>query len=115
MAREGVCRDFAHVTAALLRANGVPARVTSVYAPGLEPMDFHAVAEALVDGQWYVVDPTLLAPRGSMVRIATGADASDTAFLSTLRGALELRGMSVTAVAEPGLPDDDVTATAQLR
>jgi len=115
LAREGVCRDFAHLTAALLRANGVPARVAAVYAPGLEPMDFHAVAEALVDGQWSVVDPTLLAPRESMVRIATGADASDTAFLSTLRGVVELRSMSVTAVAEPALPDDDVTATVQLR
>ena len=39
-----------------------PARVVSVYAPGLYPMDFHAVAEALVDGQWRVVDATLLAP-----------------------------------------------------
>lgn len=114
MAREGVCRDFAHLTAALLRANGVPTRVASVYAPGLEPMDFHAVAEALVDGQWIVVDPTLLAPRRSMVRIATGADASDTAFLATLRGALELRYMSVTAVADPALPGDDVTEVVQL-
>ena len=114
LAREGVCRDFAHLTAALLRACGVPARVASVYAPGLEPMDFHAVTEALIEGRWWVVDPTLLAPRGSMVRIATGADASDTAFLSTLRGGLELREMSVTAVAEPALPDDDVTATVQL-
>ena len=115
MAREGVCRDFAHLTAALLRANGVPTRVASVYAPGLEPMDFHAVAEALVDGRWVVVDPTLLAPRGSMVRIATGADASDTAFLETLGGAVELRRMSVTAVAEPALPDDDVADIVQLR
>jgi transglutaminase-like putative cysteine protease len=115
MAREGVCRDFAHLTAALLRANGVPTRVASVYAPGLEPMDFHAVAEALVDGRWIVVDPTLLAPRRSMVRIATGADASDTAFLATLRGALELRDLSVTAVADPALPGDDVTDVVQLR
>lgn len=114
MAREGVCRDFAHLTAALLRANGVPSRVASVYAPGLEPMDFHAVTEALVDGRWVVVDPTLLAPRRSMVRIATGADASDTAFLATLRGAVELRHVSVSAVADPALPDDDVTEVVQL-
>jgi transglutaminase-like putative cysteine protease len=115
MAREGVCRDFAHLTAALLRANGVPSRVASVYAPGLEPMDFHAVAEALLEGRWVVVDPTLLAPRGSMARIATGADASDTAFLTTLRGAVTLRQTAVTAVAEPSLPDDDVTSIVQLR
>lgn len=115
LAREGVCRDFAHLTAALLRANGVPARVASVYAPGLEPMDFHAAAEALIDGQWYLVDPTLLAPRESMVRIATGADASDIAFLTTLRGVVDLQRVSVTALAEPSLPDDDLSATVQLR
>lgn len=105
---------YAHLTAALLRANGVPTRVVSVYAPGLEPMDFHAVAEALVDGRWLVVDPTLLAPRQSMVRIATGADAADTAFLTTVRGAIDLRHLAVTAVADPSLPNDDVTDMVQL-
>src|ERR1700761_6596247 len=40
----GVCRDFAHLAVALLRAVNVPARAVSVYAPGLYPMDFHAVA-----------------------------------------------------------------------
>ncbi len=112
--REGVCRDFAHLTAALLRANDVPARVVSVYAPGLAPMDFHAVAEACLDGAWYVVDPTCLAPRQAMVRIATGADASDTAFLTSVGGRLTLQSMNVTAVAEPDLPLDDTAATAFL-
>ena len=60
LAGAGVCRDFAHLVVALLRAVNVPARVVSVYAPGLYPMDFHAVAEAFVDGQWRVVDGTLL-------------------------------------------------------
>ncbi len=115
LARQGVCRDFAHLTAALLRANGVPARIASVYAPGLDPMDFHAVTEAHLDGSWYVVDPTLLAPRSSMVRIATGADAADTAFLTTLRGVVDLVSIEVSAVADPGLPVDDVSALAQLR
>ena len=62
----GVCRDCAHLTVALLRARDLPARVAAVYAPGLSPMDFHAVAEALVDGRWDMVDPTLPAPRQSM-------------------------------------------------
>ncbi len=60
----------------------MPARAVAVYAPGLFPMDFHAVAEAVVDGHWQVVDATLLAPRSCLVRIATGRDAADTAFLS---------------------------------
>jgi transglutaminase-like putative cysteine protease len=44
--RRGVCRDYAHLAIALLRAKNVPARLAAVYAPGLSPMDFHAVAEA---------------------------------------------------------------------
>lgn len=108
LAREGVCRDYAHLTTALARANGIPARIVSVYAPGLDPMDFHAVSEVLVHGAWFVVDPTCLAPRASMVRIATGADATDTAFMSTLRGSVELDEMQVTAYATGELPIDDV-------
>jgi transglutaminase-like putative cysteine protease len=98
----------------LLRANDVAARVVSVYAPGLSPMDFHAVTEALVGGRWVVVDPTGLAPRQSLVRIATGGDAADTAFLTTVGGRVELTGMEVTAIAEPGLPFDDITVTEEL-
>ena len=114
LGRSGVCRDFAHLTVALLRANGIPARVVSVYAPGLQPMDFHAVAEACVDDAWFVVDPTCLAPRASLLRIATGADAADTAFLTVVSGAVELTKLEVGAVAEPALPFDDVTQLARL-
>ena len=69
----GVCRDYAHLTAALLRALDVPARLVSVYAPQLHPPDFHAVVEAVVDGRWVVVDSTRLAPRRG-----TGADGDRT-------------------------------------
>lgn len=99
LARRGVCRDYAHLVVSLLRAKDVPARLAAVYAPGLSPMDFHAVAEAYVDGAWQVVDATGLAPLSTMVRIATGRDASDTAFLSTVGGSLQLTGMEVTATA----------------
>lgn len=115
LAGEGVCRDFAHLTAALLRANDVPARVVAVYAPGLLPMDFHAVTEALVGDRWVVVDPTGMAPRQSLVRIATGLDAADTAFLTTIGGRLDLTGMHVSAVAQPDLPVDDVGRHEELR
>jgi transglutaminase-like putative cysteine protease len=107
--RQGVCRDYAHLVVALLRALDVPARLAAVYAPGLQPMDFHAVAEALVDGCWRVVDATLLAPRASLVRIATGRDAADTAFLSIYGGAATLVRTEVMAVLDGNLPDDDVT------
>nr|WP_255487597.1 transglutaminase-like domain-containing protein [Aeromicrobium senzhongii] len=111
--RQGVCRDFAHLVIALLRAHDVPARLVSVYAPGLQPMDFHAVAEAYVEGDWHVVDATSLAPRETMLRIATGMDASETAFLSQHHAAVNLNRMNVTAVAD-SLPSDDVTELVTL-
>ncbi len=104
----GVCRDFAHLVVAMLRAVNVPARVVSVYAPGLYPMDFHAVAEAFVEGQWRVVDGTLLAPRQSLVRIATGRDAADIAFLDNHNGAITLNTLVVTAVVDGDLPRDAI-------
>lgn len=113
LGREGVCRDYAHLVIALLRALDVPARLVSVYAPGLSPMDFHAVAEAHLEGQWYVVDATTLAPRTSLVRIATGRDASDTAFLNVHHGYADLDELEVTAVADV-LPDDDVRDLVML-
>jgi transglutaminase-like putative cysteine protease len=108
LAGAGVCRDYAHLVVALLRAVNVPARVVSVYAPGLSPMDFHAVAEAFVDGHWRVVDGTLLAPRQSLVRIATGRDAADIAFLDNHKGAITLNKMGVMAVVDGRLPTDSV-------
>lgn len=107
LGRQGVCRDFAHLCVALLRARGIPARLVAVYAPGLSPMDFHAVAEAWVDGGWHVVDATALAPRQSLVRIATGRDAADTAFLNVLSGRADLLEVTVTAVVD-SLPVDDL-------
>ena len=114
LARRGVCRDFAHLGIALLRACDVPARLVSVYAPGLQPMDFHAVAEALIDGRWLVIDATTLAPRPSLLRIATGRDASDTAFLTTTGGLADLTEIEVAAVCDDGLPDDDLTRPVTL-
>ena len=114
LAGEGVCRDYAHLVVALLRALEVPARLAAVYAPGLDPMDFHAVAEAFVDDAWHVVDATLLAPRASLVRITTGRDAADTAFLSSYGGDIDLRAVEVTAYVDGDLPADDITRLARL-
>lgn len=113
IARKGVCRDYAHLVIALLRALDVPARMVAVYAPGLYPMDFHAVAEAYVDGAWWVVDATRLAPRQSMVRISTGRDAADIAFLTNHWADLLLTNMSVLAIVDD-LPTDDGTELVQL-
>jgi transglutaminase-like putative cysteine protease len=105
--RRGVCRDFAHLAIALLRSKDIPARLAAVYAPGLAPMDFHAVAEGHINGAWHVIDPTGLAPRESMLRITAGRDSSDTAFLSTVGGRLTLNELRVTAVVNGQLPVED--------
>lgn len=106
-ANAGACRDFAHLAIALCRSRGIPARLAAVYAPGLTPMDFHAVVEVRVDGVWRVLDPTRLAPRSSLVRIATGRDAADTAFATTLAGEAELLTFDATASTDGDLPLDD--------
>ena len=102
----GVCRDYAHLTAALLRALDVPARLVSVYAPQLSPPDFHAVVEAVLDGRWVVVDSTRLAPRRGLVRMATGRDAADTAFLTNTMADILFRTLKVEASADVELDED---------
>ena len=104
---QGVCRDYAHLTITLLRALEIPARLVAVYAPGLSPMDFHAVVEADVDGTWCVVDATRLAPTSSLVRICSGRDAADTAFLSLFGGLARFDTMTVTATTAGTLPTPD--------
>lgn len=101
MTGQGVCRDYAHVVIALLRAMDMPARYAACYAPGLQPMDFHAVAEAYLDGAWYVIDGTRLADRRTLARIATGRDAADCAFLSYHGGYVGLERLRVDAWVMP--------------
>lgn len=110
----GVCRDYAHLVIAMLRALDVPARLAAVYAPGCDPMDFHAVVEAFVADGWYVADATGLAPRSSLVRIATGRDAADTAFMTTVGGNADLDWSRVTAVTDGALPLDDLAQMVAL-
>ncbi|MDZ4306405.1 transglutaminase family protein [Allopontixanthobacter sp.] len=87
--RRGVCRDYAHVMVTLARAAGVPARYCSVYAPGVEPPDFHAVAEVFLadpdgpGGTWQLVDATGMADAAETVKIGVGRDAADVSFMTT--------------------------------
>ena len=92
--RAGVCRDFSHLAITLCRASDIPARVASVYAPALDPPDFHAVVEVYVGGRWRLLDPTGRAPIAGLVRIAYGRDAADVAFL-TIFGRATMVGQSV--------------------
>lgn len=80
--RAGVCRDFAHVAISLCRASQIPARAVSGYGWPLEPPDMHAVVEVFVGGGWRLADPTGKVEPGGLVRVATGRDATDIAFMS---------------------------------
>ncbi len=86
--RQGICRDYAHVLITLVRASGIPARFASVYALGVEPQDFHAVAEVFLGGEWHLVDATGMAREGAMAKIGIGRDAADVAFLTAYGPAL---------------------------
>ncbi|MGH6785990.1 MAG: transglutaminase-like domain-containing protein [Novosphingobium sp.] len=97
--REGICRDYAHVLITLARASGVPARIASVYALGVEPPDFHAVAEVFLGGAWHLVDATGMAQPGAIAIIGVGRDAGDVSFLTAFGyAALVAQTVSVTAL-----------------
>jgi transglutaminase-like putative cysteine protease len=81
--RAGVCRDFTHLGITLVRALGIPARAVSAYALQLDPPDFHAIFEVYIENGWWLIDPTRLAPIEGIVRIGSGRDASDIAFLTS--------------------------------
>ena len=98
-------------------SSGVGTRLS--YVPGSsDPIDGAAdtvLAGAFVEGQWRVVDATCLAPRQSMVRIATGRDAADTAFLDNHKGAITLNNMTVTATVDGDLPRDSLDQLVSIR
>jgi transglutaminase-like putative cysteine protease len=49
----------------------------------LNPPDFHAIFEVYLENGWWLIDPTRLAPIEGIVRIGSGRDASDIAFLTS--------------------------------
>jgi transglutaminase-like putative cysteine protease len=97
-AKAGVCRDFAHVGAALCRSLQIPARVVVGYLHLLEPMDLHAWFEAYLGGRWYTFDATQSEPRGGRIVVAYGRDVADVAFLSNY-GPMEISNMQVSVEA----------------
>ncbi len=93
-AGEGICRDYAHLLITLARAGEIPARYASVYAPGVTPPDFHAVAEVFLGGEWHLVDATGMAKEAEMAKIGIGRDSGDVAFLTAF-GPLMFNSQSV--------------------
>ncbi len=83
--RKGVCQDFAHITLAMLRSLGLPARYVSGY---LHPRADAAIGEVVAgeshawvewwDGEWVGYDPTNGRPVGEQhVAVARGRDYDD--------------------------------------
>jgi transglutaminase-like putative cysteine protease len=101
--RQGVCRDYAHLSIALCRGLGIPARYVCGYAVNLQPADFHGFFEAYLGQDWYLFDATRMAIEGGLVRIATGHDAADVPFATFIGSAL-LKSKKVWANVPPGAP-----------
>jgi transglutaminase-like putative cysteine protease len=95
LARQGICRDYAHLVINFARAADIPARFVSVYAPSVEPPDFHAVAQVYLDGAWHLVDATGMASPSEMAIIGVGRDAVDVAFMN-IYGASEMVEQTVS-------------------
>lgn len=102
----GVCRDFAHLMIALCRALNIPARFCSGIDYGADPVygptDFHAYVEVLLDGRWYIFDPTGMAIPMGFVRIGTGRDAADISF-ATIFGTIKSEApvLAIDALNDP--------------
>ena len=100
--RRGVCRDYAHVLITFARAAAIPARFASVYAPDVDPPDFHAVAELFLadptldaqGGAWHMIDATGMAEPADIAKIGIGRDAADASFLTSY-GAAEFLDKSI--------------------
>ncbi|APZ91838.1 transglutaminase-like domain-containing protein [Fuerstiella marisgermanici] len=109
--RVGVCRDYAHLAISLCRAVGIPARYVAGYAVDLQPPDFHGFIEAFLDGQWYLFDPTKLAPVSGLVRIGVGRDAADVSF-ATITGQATLTQQTVQASGQQAANRASAVSTA---
>jgi transglutaminase-like putative cysteine protease len=102
VARQGVCRDFAHMGVMLCRALSIPARYVCGYLPDIGvppdpvPMDFHAWFEAYIGGEWHTFDARHNIPRTGRVLIGQGRDAVDVA-LATSYGDARLANIRVWA------------------
>lgn len=101
-ARQGVCRDFAHLAITFCRALNIPARYVFGYIPHIgvapppEPMDFAAWFEAYLEGRWHTFDARNNTPRIGRVVVGRGRDAIDVALITSF-GPLSLTGFEVCA------------------
>jgi transglutaminase-like putative cysteine protease len=84
----GVCRDYAHLMVALVRAMSIPARYVNGYLPDIGvpvtgPMDFCAWVEVYLGGAWHSFDPRNNTRRIGRFVVAQGRDAADVSLVQT--------------------------------
>ena len=53
---KGICYDYSALFAALMRLNGIPAKLIKGYRSDLSA--YHAWNEVIIDGKWYLIDTT---------------------------------------------------------
>jgi transglutaminase-like putative cysteine protease len=115
-ARQGVCRDFAHLAITFCRALNIPARYVFGYIPDIADqvpdtaMDFAAWFEAYLDGRWYTFDARNNTPQVGRVVVGRGRDAVDVALITSF-GPVTLTGFQVHA-DELAAPETDASLTA---
>jgi transglutaminase-like putative cysteine protease len=84
-----VCRDFAHLALAYLRALNIPARYVNGYVGDIgvpsaaAAMDFAAWIEVFLGGKWWTFDPRNNERRIGRVVVARGLDAADVPLINT--------------------------------
>jgi transglutaminase-like putative cysteine protease len=87
--KQGVCRDFMHLSITLLRCLNIPARYATGYLGDIgvpispSPMDFSAWFEVYLGGQWWTFDARHNIPRIGRVLMARGRDAVDCALTTS--------------------------------
>jgi transglutaminase-like putative cysteine protease len=106
--RAGVCRDFAHLTIALLRSLNIPSRYVNGYLGDIgipanpSPMDFSAWVEVFAGGQWFTVDARHNEPRIGRIVIARGLDATDVPMIHSFGAHTLTRFFVTTEEIKPG-------------
>lgn len=104
---EGDCSEHGVLLAALLRANGIPARVVTglIYADQFAGsrgiFGYHMWAQALIDGEWVDYDATLpMRYDATHITIATSSLADDQNMMADLAALVPLMGRLEVAVID---------------
>jgi transglutaminase-like putative cysteine protease len=97
--RQGDCTEHSVLASALLKANGIPARLVDGVIAFDGKIGYHEWVEAFVDGEgWLPVDPTFGEPEAgpNRVKFITGSSDPSDLMAMGLSAAQAFRGLKVT-------------------